>query len=319
VITLLSLRPYICDVVAPSPNHGTRRAQTIEGIVLHATEDAGNEARSLNWLRSRKSRASCHLFVSRVGGVTRLVGDQQRAWHAGAARWRGKSDVNSITLGIEIANRNDGEPFTDAQYARVASIVAHYCRQGISLDDVVGHSEIAPRRRSDPRGWDWDRFRAMVEYQLLPAAIPAQQTPSVREPSGMLASSAMPYQRARTTTSPKPVFRSRILWLNGLTVLAAGVAILAETLELAFRVGFTIPEEVTTWALFAVGVVNIILRFRTTRPLDCNQVPAPAPADAVPMTLPRTPALLTSLKRKQASTKAPRAVQSNRQRLPNYG
>lgn len=166
MITLLQLRPYTSDVVAPSPNHGVRKAQAIEGIVLHATQDAGNESRSLSWLRSPRSQASCHLLVGRDGRVTRLVGDQQRAWHAGAAQWRGKRDVNSVTLGVEIANRNDGEPYTDAQYARVADIVAHYCSQGLSLEDVVAHGEIAPRRRSDPLGWDWDRFRAMVQHQL---------------------------------------------------------------------------------------------------------------------------------------------------------
>ena len=166
MITLLQLKPYTGDVVAPSPNHGARRAPLIQGSVLHATADEGNEALTLSWMRSPKSRASCHLLVSRAGRVTRLVGDQQRAWHAGIARWRGTNDVNSITLGIELANRNDGEPFTDAQYGRVADIVAHYCRQGLSLDDVVGHWEIAAGRDADPLGWDWDRFRALVQHQL---------------------------------------------------------------------------------------------------------------------------------------------------------
>jgi len=166
VITLTKLRPYTGDIVAPSPNHGARRAQVIEGIVLHATADAGDEAGSLSRLCSPESRASCHLMVSRSGEVTRLVGDRQRAWHAGGSQWRGKRDVNSVTLGIEIANRNDGEPYTDAQYGRVAEIVAHYCRQGLSLDDVVGHWEIAAGRDADPLGWDWDRFRALVQHQL---------------------------------------------------------------------------------------------------------------------------------------------------------
>jgi hypothetical protein len=298
VIKLMKLRPYTGDIVAPSPNHDARRAQVIEGIVLHATADRGNETQSLAWLRSPKSRVSCHLLVNRAGRATRLVGDQQRAWHAGASRWRGRSDVNSITLGIELANRNDGEPYTDAQYARVAEIVAHYCRQGIPLDAVISHSEIAPGRRKDPFGWDWDRFRAMVQDELRPAAVtlPAggASASAVRGPesggAGRAAAPAPGRVPASTTLQPpagtppkavpagttrkppasttpgrvpasstlrpptgstlravqpgaplKPVLRSRTLWVNGLTVLASGVAIIAETLELAFRIGLTLP------------------------------------------------------------------------------
>src|SRR5688572_944273 len=155
MITLLNITPYTDAIVAPSPNHEARRAPAIEGIVLHATADEGNEAGTLSWLRSPRSRVSCHLVISRTGVATRLVGDQQRAWHAGASWWRGTSDVNSITLGIEIANRNDGEPYTDEQYRRVADIGAHYCRQGLSLNDMVSHGAIAEDRRTDPFGWDW--------------------------------------------------------------------------------------------------------------------------------------------------------------------
>ena len=166
MITLTKLRPYTGDVVASSPNHDDRNAQEIDGIVLRATSDAGDEARSLSWLCSPESRASSHLLVNRAGRVTRLVGDQQRAWHAGFVQWRGASEVNSVTLGIAIANRNDGEPYTDEQYGRVAAIVAHYCRQGLSLDDVVSHGEFVASRDADPLGWDWERFRTMVEQQL---------------------------------------------------------------------------------------------------------------------------------------------------------
>lgn len=317
MITLLKLRPYIGDIVAPSPNHGSRRAPAIEGIVLHATADAGDETRSLSWLRSPTSQASCHLLVSRAGWVTRLVGDEQRAWHAGASWWRGRSDVNSITLGIEIANRNDGEPYTDEQYDRVAAIVAHYCRQGLSIDDVVGHKDIAPGRRTDPRGWDWDRFRSMVQAQLRPVditlpiptpdiALPAvpdmarpsrkptdfslPSVPPVRapEPAGPVLS-AMPTKQVPTTAGTKPALRSRTIWLNGLTVLAAGAAIIGEGLKLAFSVGLTVPQQVTTWALFAVGLVNIILRMRTTQPLSCSCASSETPATIPAITMPVPP------------------------------
>lgn len=321
MIKLLKLRPYTGDILSPSPNHGVRKALVIKGIVLHATADEGDEALALSWLRSPKSHVSCHLLVSRNGRVTRLVGDQQRAWHAGGARWRGTTDVNSITLGIEIANRNDGEPFTDAQYGRVASIVAHYCRQGLSLDDVVSHGAIAAGRKTDPLGWDWERFRALVQQQLrVPGSngrrwlaydrrgvdrLPTEQavagstsevvprySPPAPNGGGAVVPAAPgpqrriaepPKQRPRLTT-PKPVLRSRTLWLNGAAVLASGGMLVGETLDLAHRVGITPPEVLTKWALFLVGLVNIALRLRTTRPVTCGQSPDSSPPEpAMPL------------------------------------
>jgi len=288
VITLPKLTPYTGDLVVPSPNRGARKSQAIEGIVLHATADGGDEARSLAWLRSPRSRASCHLLVSRAGRVTRLVGDHQRAWHAGAASWRGKSDVNSVTLGIEIANRNDGEPYTDAQYARVAEIVAHYCRQGLSLDDVVSHGEIATGRRSDPLGWDWNRFRSAVQQQLRQGEGPAQpafQTRGSRFGRKRVAGipAVAPRVAAPRTPQPPPIatpksaLRSRTLWLNGATMLASGGVLAWDALDLQtpdlplpdlqLPVQIILPEDLTIWVLFCVGLVNVVLRFRTTRPL----------------------------------------------------
>ena len=166
MIALTKLRPYTGDVVLPSPNHDARDAEAIEGIVLHATADDGDEVLAQSRMGSAESRVSCHLLVSRNGQVVRLVGDRQRAWHAAGALWRGTSDADSVTLGIGISNRNDGEGYTDAQYQRVADIVAHYCRQGLELEDVVSHADIAAGRDAGPLGWDWERFRGLVQHQL---------------------------------------------------------------------------------------------------------------------------------------------------------
>ena len=287
MITLLQLRPYTGDGddAVPSPNQDARAATAIEGIILHATADGGNEAGALSWLRSPKSGASCHLLIGRTGRVTRLVGDQQRAWHAGVSWWRGTSDVNSITLGIEIANRNDGEAYTDAQYERVAEIVAHYCRQGLSLDDVISHEAIADDRRTDPLGWEWNRFRAMVQEQVRTEDVEGRRRLMYdrrsREPNAGAVSNARSKHRvpvtapskhhAPSTTTAKPVLCSRTLWLNGLTVLAAGSVIVGEILDLTFSVGLTLPDEITMWALVGVGVVNIVLRFRTTCPIGSDE------------------------------------------------
>ena len=278
MITLMQLSAYTGDIAAPSPNHDGRKAPAIEGIVLHATADQGEEDLSLSWMRSPKSRVSCHLLVSRDGRVTRLVGDRERAWHAGASWWRGTNDVNSITLGIEIANRNDGERYSDAQYQRVAEIVAHYCGQGLSLDDVVSHEEICEGRKTDPFGWEWQRFRSIVKSQLSSTLAPRRPDPTEvaemrrgeMKPPRMAPTPRMVAAAKELDPAPKgrkSIFRSRTLWLNALTVVAAGGLLVNDTLDLAHKIGLHLPEAVTKWALFILGLLNIILRLRTSRPL----------------------------------------------------
>jgi hypothetical protein len=307
VITLLDVSSYTGDIVVPSPNHDVRKAPAIEGIVLHATADAGDEGPSVSWLRSPKSRVSCHLLVSRSGRATRLVGDRQRAWHAGVSWWRGTSDVNSITLGIEIANRNDGEPFTDAQYQRVADIVAHYCRQGLSLDDVVSHEEVSEGRKCDPLGWDWERFRQLVLDQLWPMEVlplPRSTVPDYEE------GPVIETVPVAATTKPKPILYSRTVWLNALTVIAAAAMLIADALDLLHRMGIYPPDEVIKWALFAIGMVNIILRLHTTGPITCSLDGSCSPEIQTPC--PHEPSVKPKDERLHARDQVAFAVSSSR-------
>ena len=267
MIPVLGVKPYSAATVAPSPNHGARKSRAIKGIVLHATADGGNEAAALEWMQSPKTAVSCHLMVSRNGNVIRLVGDQQRAWHCGVSWWKGTSDVNSITLGIEVANRNDGEPFTSAQYMRVAEIAAHYVRQGLSLDDVVSHQAIASDRARDPLGWDWDRFRALVNEQLGNVAAATQDgyAPVIQP---------RPTPRAQIVIKPKakPALQSRTLWLNGLTVLATGSVLLGDVLDVQYSLNLDVPQGIVLWVLLGIGVLNLLLRFQTTCPIDGSKM-----------------------------------------------
>jgi hypothetical protein len=327
MISLMNLTPYTDTVVVPSPNHESRRAAAVEGIVLHATADEGHEEGTITWLCSPKSRVSCHLVVSRTGRTTRLVGDHQRAWHAGVAWWRGTTDVNSITLGIEIANRNDGEPYTDAQYIRVAKIVAHYCRQGLSLDDVVSHGAITEDRRTDPLGWDWERFSALVEQELQPVDVfeqcwnaydrrnserlavdeadPPETARSVVPMPPQLPAfasitlqakdadngatvprrspaMALPAHAGSAVIAAKPAHYSRTIWLNAMTMIAAGMLLFGEAMDFAVHYGVTMPIQIPMWALVAIGALNIVLRFQTRCPIgkcSCDQ-PSDAPPSA---------------------------------------
>lgn len=140
-------------------------------MVLHATAHTGDPLAAERWMLNPASGVSAHLHILPDGSVTRLVPDLLRAWHAGRSRRRGVEGVNDVSLGWEIANRNDGiDPYTDAQYATLARLAAFYVRQGIGLGDFVSHAGIAlpPGRKSDPRGWDWPRFLAQTRSLLPP-------------------------------------------------------------------------------------------------------------------------------------------------------
>lgn len=177
-IPLREIREYRADRSVPSPNWSARPAavDTLAVLVVHATADEGNEAGAESWMCNPKSQASAHLHLHRDGSLTRLVADRHKAWHAGVSAWRvhptGErvSDLNRISLGIELANRNDGrEPYTDAQYRTLAAVVAWYVRQGLALENVVGHEAIAPGRKSDPGpAFDWPRLKTAVIRTLHP-------------------------------------------------------------------------------------------------------------------------------------------------------
>lgn len=167
MIPLARLIPIGADISIVSPNHDRRPESVValECIVLHATADRGNDLSAEAWMCNPSAGVSAHLHFRRDGTVARLVPDSRRAWHAGSSRWNGLSDVNDFSLGWEIANRNDcAEAYTDAQYAAIARSAAHYVKQRLPLDAFVSHASVArPRgRKSDPCGFDWERFRREV-------------------------------------------------------------------------------------------------------------------------------------------------------------
>lgn len=109
-------------------------------------------------------RVSAHLFVRRDGSVVQFVPLAARAWHAGESRFEGRSRCNDFSLGIELEGTDD-RPYTQRQYARLASLARLLMRAypGITPRRIVGHSEVAPGRKTDPgAGFDWRGFRARL-------------------------------------------------------------------------------------------------------------------------------------------------------------
>ena len=107
---------------------------------------------------------SSHLLVRRDGQVLQFVPFTQRAWHAGASSWQERSNCNDFSIGIELEGTDD-TPYEPAQYQALAALISALCAAypGLTGERVVGHSDIAPGRKSDPGvAFDWGRLRGLL-------------------------------------------------------------------------------------------------------------------------------------------------------------
>jgi N-acetylmuramoyl-L-alanine amidase len=143
----------------PSPNFGERRGRgRVELVVLHHTAMAScHEA--LQRLCDPDTEVSAHYLIDTDGTVLSLVHEAHRAWHAGTGEWRGEADVNSRSIGIELANTGK-EPFAERQMAALDRLLADILgRHVLPPHAVIGHSDMAPIRKADPgRRFDWRRL-----------------------------------------------------------------------------------------------------------------------------------------------------------------
>ena len=171
----------------PSPNCGPRRdGLRPELVVLHYTAMRSAEA-ALERLCDPRAEVSAHYLIDADGTVTQLVAEELRAWHAGAGHWRGRGDVNSRSIGIELDNRGD-HPFAAAQMDSLEALLREIMdRWGIPPEGVIGHSDMAPGRKADPGPrFDWARLarqglaRAVRPAAAAPAATMAQFRDSAR-------------------------------------------------------------------------------------------------------------------------------------------
>jgi N-acetylmuramoyl-L-alanine amidase len=142
-----------CEI-RPAANFGERRGRApVDMLVLHYT-GMKDENEALDWLLSADSSVSCHYFIFEDGRIVQTVPEALRAWHAGAAGWRGHSDINSRSVGIEIANpghEHGYRPFPDIQMEAVIRLCRDIVtRRDIEPRNLVAHSDIAPMRKQDP-------------------------------------------------------------------------------------------------------------------------------------------------------------------------
>lgn len=111
------------------------------------------------------ARVSAHVVIHRTGEIVQFVPFGARAWHAGVSSWRGRSACNDFSIGIELEG-TDETAFSDAQYDQLARLIEALCATypTLSIDNIAGHSDIAPGRKSDPGdAFDWERLRTRLK------------------------------------------------------------------------------------------------------------------------------------------------------------
>lgn len=163
-----------------SPNFGPRpTGAQIDLIVLHSISlppgHYGGDAvqqlftNSLDWdahsyfSRIRGLEVSAHFYVRRNGDLWQFVSCDDRAWHAGASSWRGRSNCNDDSIGIELEGL-EGETFEHAQYETLASLCPAIAQRYV-ISFIAGHEHIAPGRKEDPgAGFDWRLLREQLGW-----------------------------------------------------------------------------------------------------------------------------------------------------------
>ncbi len=135
-----------------SPNFNDRRSNNIEIIVIHYTalESTSN---SLKYLCSKKNKVSSHYLISQRGKIYSLVSEKKRAWHAGKSYWRGNTDINSISIGIELdySNSETNNKFSLKLNSALIFLLKKLLKKyKIRNENILGHSDIAPYRKIDP-------------------------------------------------------------------------------------------------------------------------------------------------------------------------
>ncbi|MBA1139020.1 N-acetylmuramoyl-L-alanine amidase [Mesorhizobium neociceri] len=161
--------------VRVSPNFGQRRVTLRpDMIVLHYTGMATGAAAEA-WLCDSASEVSSHYLVHEDGRIIQMVRESDRAWHAGASSWFGRTDINSCSVGIEIVNPGHSLGYSAFPKRQIEAVIG-LCkgiigRHSVAAQRVLAHSDIAPGRKIDPgEKFPWRALFAAGVGHLVPAS-----------------------------------------------------------------------------------------------------------------------------------------------------
>jgi N-acetylmuramoyl-L-alanine amidase len=160
----------------PSPNQDDRLAGVpIDTLILHYT-GMRSAQEAIDRLRDPAARVSSHYVVDEDGAILRLVPEERRAFHAGVSHWRGNTELNGRSIGIEIVNPGHEWGYRDFPVLQLAAVcdlcLAILGRHPIPARNVVAHSDVAPDRKEDPgERFDW-RSLAENGVGLWPSDVP---------------------------------------------------------------------------------------------------------------------------------------------------
>lgn len=151
----------------PSPNFDSRGGQIVDMLVLHYT-GMKTAQEALDRLCDPTAKVSAHYVVDEDGSIYNLVDEKNRAWHAGVSSWRGNTNINQRSIGIEIVNPGHEfgyRPFTPAQMKSVTLLCRDILsRNAIPARNVVAHSDVAPTRKEDPGElFDW---KTLADFEV---------------------------------------------------------------------------------------------------------------------------------------------------------
>jgi AmpD protein len=128
--------------------------------------------------RIRGLQVSAHFLVRRSGERVQFVSCDDRAWHAGQSRWRGRENCNDWSIGIELEGL-EGDRFEPAQY-RALAVLMRALQRRYPIAEAVGHEHVAPGRKADPGpGFDWARLRQALQRGSAASTLELPSTPSI--------------------------------------------------------------------------------------------------------------------------------------------
>ena len=138
---------------SPNFNKKIRLKKDVKCIVIHYT-GMQSEVAAINRLSNPRSKVSCHYLISQKGQIIKMVDEKHEAWHAGKSKWKKVKSLNKYSIGIEISNPGHDKNYKNFSNKQLLSLkkILHFLikKYKIKLENILGHSDIAPTRKKDP-------------------------------------------------------------------------------------------------------------------------------------------------------------------------